>query len=459
MIKKSLGDLAKMIKVENDVSAFADVTIQGVSIDSRKIEEGQLFIPFKGENVDGHKFVEGAIESGAAASLWEKDVPNPPEGLPVIIVEDSLEALQKLSTAYRNELGIKVVGITGSNGKTTTKDMVANLLSLKYKVQKTQGNYNSHIGLPLTILDLEKGTEVAVLEMGMSGFGEIEKLSDIARPDAAIITNIGESHLQDLGSREGIAQAKLEIISGLKEDGLFVYYGEEPLLKERINEDWPFKVETFGGGKENTLYPLEVKTIESGSVFKVNADPHTEIVLPVLGGHNVMNALASMLIAKEMGIEYKEMPQAFQQLKLTQMRMEMMEGKRGEKILNDAYNASPTSMRAAINLLSELDGYSRKILVAGDMLELGPKEEAYHYEVGQEVQKGKIDLVFTFGNLAKQTAKGAAEKIGEENVFHFDDKQELSNKLKSILHGDEILLFKASRGMKLEEVIEQLQQS
>jgi UDP-N-acetylmuramoyl-tripeptide--D-alanyl-D-alanine ligase len=456
MIKKSLGELSKMIQVENDLSAFQDVTIQGVCIDSRKIEKGNLFIPFKGENVDGHKFVEGAIESGAAASLWEKDVPNPPEGMPVIIVEDSLKALQNLSTAYRHELGIQVVGITGSNGKTTTKDMVANLLSLKFKVQKTQGNFNSHIGLPLTILDLEKGTEVAVLEMGMSGFGEIEQLSTIARPDAAIITNIGESHLQDLGSREGIAKAKLEIISGLKEDGLFVYYGEEPLLKERIDEDWTFKVETFGKGAENTLYPLEVKTTDSGSVFKVNADRDTEIVLPVLGEHNVMNALASMLIAKEMGIDYKEMPKAFQQLKLTQMRMEMMEGKRGEKILNDAYNASPTSMRAAINLLSGLQGYSKKILVAGDMLELGPREEEYHYEVGREVQKGKVDLVFTYGSLAKQIAKGAAVNIGAENVFSFGDKQELSEKLGNVLEGGEILLFKASRGMKLEEVIEQL---
>jgi UDP-N-acetylmuramoyl-tripeptide--D-alanyl-D-alanine ligase len=292
--------------------------------------------------------------------------------------------------------------------------------------------------------------------MGMSGFGEIEQLSNIALPDAAIITNIGESHLQDLGSREGIAKAKLEIINGLKKDGLFVYFGEEPLLEERIDKEWPFKVETFGRGPENTLYPLEVQTTDSGSVFKVNAEPDTEIVLPVLGEHNVMNALASMLVAKELGVEYKEMPEAFQQLKLTQMRMEMMEGKRGEKILNDAYNASPTSMRAAIHLLSGLQGYSRKILVAGDMLELGPNEETYHYEVGQEVQKGKIDLVFTYGTLAEQTARGAAENIGEENVFSFDDKEQLAEKLESLLQGDEIILFKASRGMKLEEVIERL---
>jgi UDP-N-acetylmuramoyl-tripeptide--D-alanyl-D-alanine ligase len=242
----------------------------------------------------------------------------------------------------------------------------------------------------------------------------------------------------------------------LKKDGLFVYFGEEPLLEERIDKEWPFKVETFGRGPENTLYPLEVQTTNSGSVFKVNAEPDTEIVLPVLGEHNVMNALASMLVAKELGVEYEEMPEAFQQLKLTQMRMEMMEGKRGEKILNDAYNASPTSMRAAIHLLSGLQGYSRKILVAGDMLELGPNEETYHYEVGQEIQKGKIDLVFTYGTLAEHTARGAAENVGEENVFSFDNKEQLAEKLESLLQGDEIILFKASRGMKLEEIIERL---
>jgi UDP-N-acetylmuramoyl-tripeptide--D-alanyl-D-alanine ligase len=456
MINISIGQLAGMIDVENDISAIRDIKIEGVCIDSRKIEKGNLFFPFKGENVDGHKYVEGAIESGASASLWQKDVPNPPENLPVIIVEDVLAALQNLARAYRQELGIKVVGITGSNGKTTTKDMVANLLSVKYKVQKTQGNYNSHIGLPLTILALEEGTEVAVLEMGMSGFGEIEELSNIALPDAAIITNIGESHLQDLGSREGIAKAKLEIISGLKKDGLFVHYGDEPLLNERIDRNWPFKVETFGQGEGHTLYPIEVKTTDTGSSFKVNAQPDVEIVLPVLGEHNIMNALASMLIANELGVEYSEMPRAFENLKLTQMRMEMMEGKRGEKILNDAYNASPTSMRAAITLLSGLQGYSKKILVFGDMLELGPEEEMFHYEIGKEIKEGKIDLLFTYGNLSKHAAKGASENIGEENVFSFDDKQELAEKLEGILKGDEILLFKASRGMKLEEIIEKL---
>ena len=223
MIKRTIEQLESMIQIENDLKNFKDVSIHGISIDSRKIEPGNLFVPFKGDHSDGHQFVEDAINNGAAAALWQKNVPNPPVDLPIIIVEDTLFALQELARSYRNELNIKVVGITGSNGKTTVKDMTANLLALQYKVQKTEGNYNNHLGLPLTILSLEEDTEIAILEMGMSGKGEIEFLTKLARPHAVIITNIGESHLQDLGSREGIAQAKLEIIQGLEENGLIVY--------------------------------------------------------------------------------------------------------------------------------------------------------------------------------------------------------------------------------------------
>src|SRR4051812_20476758 len=236
-----------MIEIKNNISSFQDVTIHGVTIDSRKIQPGNLFIPFKGEHSDGHTYVEAALKSGAAAALWQRDVPNPPANLPILIVEDTLEAIQELARSYRNELDVKVVGITGSNGKTTVKDMTANLLALQYKVQKTEGNYNNHLGLPLTILSLEEDTEIAILEMGMSGKGEIEFLTKLARPHAVLITNIGESHLQDLGSREGIAQAKLEIIQGLEENGLIVYLGDEILLKEPFSHyKGSTQIQTFG---------------------------------------------------------------------------------------------------------------------------------------------------------------------------------------------------------------------
>jgi UDP-N-acetylmuramoyl-tripeptide--D-alanyl-D-alanine ligase len=456
MIRRTLTQIGKMISVENDLAAFGDIMVEGVCIDTRKINKGNLFIPFKGENADGHRFVEQALEMGAAAALWQKGVPNPPLHLPVLLVEDTLIALQELARSYRNELDISVVGITGSNGKTTTKDMVANLLSLQYKVQKTEGNYNNHLGLPLTILGLDDDTNIAVLEMGMSGHGEIEFLTKLARPNAVIITNIGESHLLDLGSREAIAKAKLEIISGLQDNGLIVYNGDEPLLRnklEKINKSQ--LVKTFGRGNKNDFYPLEIIQSEQGNVFKVNGMDLT-LSLPVLGTHNVLNAIAAMMTANFFGVPFEKMNKGFASLKLTNMRMELLIGKNGEKIINDAYNASPTSMRAAIELISNLSGYEKKILVLGDMLELGPEEEEYHYKIGQSIEPDKISMVFTYGRLAQQIAQGARNVLPEERVFSFMDKTDLLLALKKQIHEQTLILVKASRGMKLEEIVTNL---
>ncbi|WNF23190.1 UDP-N-acetylmuramoyl-tripeptide--D-alanyl-D-alanine ligase [Mesobacillus jeotgali] len=458
MIQKPLSEIAQMAGALNDVSEFADVEVKGVSIDTRKIEAGNLFVPFKGARTDGHKFVADVIKNGgASAALWQKDVPNPPEGLPIIIVEDTTIALQELSRSYRNSLDIKVVGITGSNGKTTTKDMTANLLAQKYKVQKTEGNFNNHLGLPLTLLRLREDTEVAVLEMGMSSKGEIEFLTKLGRPDAVIITNIGESHLLDLGSREAIADAKLEIIDGLQENGLIIFHGDEPLLQERLKDyKGNGELKTFGASPDNYLYPLSIEPMENGNKFKTNLVDET-FYLPVLGNHNILNALAAMLAAEFLGVPFEKMNDGFAGLKLTNMRMELSEGAHGEKIINDAYNASPTSMNAAIDLVANLSGYSRKILVLGDMLELGPLEEEYHYKVGTSLEPGKIDYVFTFGKLSESIAKGAKEVLGDDRAFAFQDKQQLSNELKKYVTDETIVLVKASRGMALEEVVHALQ--
>lgn len=458
MITRSLKQISEMVSVLNDITPIADLMINGVTIDSRKIESGHLFVPFKGEQVDGHKYVEEAIGKGAVAALWQKDVPNPPLHLPILIVEDCLVALQELARKYRKELTIKVVGITGSNGKTTTKDMTAGLLSLKYKVQKTEGNFNNHIGLPLTVLGLNEETEIAVLEMGMSGKGEIEFLTKLACPDAVVITNIGESHLLDLGSREGIAEAKLEILQGLKDGGLAVLHGDEPLLMERIQHfDGKVHVQTFGRNETNDLYLIEITQLEQGSYFKTNGSEE-QFELPVLGTHNIMNALASMLIAHHFAIPFEKMNEGLTGIKLTNMRMELVEGNHGEKIINDAYNASPTSMMAAIELVSNLQGYEQKILVLGDMLELGPEEEQYHVRIGQGLNADKIKYLFTYGTLGQQIAKGARMVLGEERVFAFADKNDLIQALKQKVSKDTLVLVKASRGMKLEEVVSALQQ-
>ncbi|WP_066321450.1 UDP-N-acetylmuramoyl-tripeptide--D-alanyl-D-alanine ligase [Bacillus sp. FJAT-29814] len=457
MIKRSLKQIAEMVSIQNDITPFADIVISGVTIDSRKIERGNLFVPFQGEHVDGHDYVIQSIHNGAAAALWQKDVPNPPKDLPILLVDDCLVALQELARSYRRELSVKVVGITGSNGKTTAKDMTSSLLALEYKVQKTEGNFNNHIGLPLTVLGLREDTEIAVLEMGMSGRGEIEFLTKLACPDAVVITNIGESHLLDLGSREGIAEAKLEILQGLKEGGLAVLHGDEPLLMERIHRfKGNIEVQTFGRSDTNNLYPTEIHQLDQGNSFKINASAET-FELPVLGTHNILNALASMLIARHFSIPFEKMKEGLRRVKLTNMRMELVEGKHGEKVINDAYNASPTSMMAAIELVANLRGYDRKLLVLGDMLELGPQEEQYHYQIGEGLDPDKIDFVFTFGVLGSHIAQGARKTLGEQRVFAFMEKSELIKELEQHVNNHSLVLVKASRGMKLEEVVKALQ--
>jgi len=453
LIKRTYAEIATMAGSVETFEQYANVQINGITIDSRKIEAGQLFIPFKGERTDGHQYVADAIKQGAAAAFWQKDVPNPPENLPLIFVDDSLKAIQALAKSYLRQLNVKVVGITGSNGKTSTKDITTSLLSLKYKVQKTEGNYNNHLGLPLTVLGLEEDTDIAVLEMGMSGRGEIDFLSRLAEPDIAVITNIGESHMQDLGSREGIAEAKLEILNGLKDKGRFIYFGDELLLSSRMKNS-KVDTKTFGMDHANDLYPLEINALENGSVFHINKIA-SSFQLPVLGNHNILNALAAMLVAEYFDIPYEEMNKGLQSLKLTNMRMELVEGKSGVKIINDAYNASPTSMLAAIDVLKKLPGYDQKIAVLGDMLELGDKEESFHYQMGERLEG--VDYVLTYGKLGSFIAEGAKTVLPADRVFTFFEKEPLIDKLVSYLNEETVVLVKASRGMKLEEIVKAIQ--
>ena len=455
MISRTLGQIAAMIKVENDVSSFQDKLIQGVCIDTRKIIKGNLFIPFKGERMDGHQFVEAALEQGAAAALWQKDVPNPPKNAPILIVEDTLEALQQLAKSYRDELPAKVIGITGSNGKTTTKDITAAIFSETYKVHKTEGNFNNHIGLPLTILSMEESTEIAILEMGMSGKGEISLLTKLSRPDVAIITNIGEAHLLDLGSREAIAEVKLEIVEGLSENGLLIYPGSEPLINES-DKITHLRTKTFGETADNTVYPKQLHLSEIGSKFSVENFAEEVFFIPIPGKHNIMNTLAAFLAAKEFSVPNSAIKKGLKSVELSSMRMEWRNGENGTKILNDAYNASPTAMRAVIDLLENMDGSKEKIVVLGDMLELGSKEKEYHEQIGAELNSDKIKYVFTYGPLGKYIAEGARRNFPEQRVFAFTDKEELANSLKERIKGGEIILVKASRGMKLEEIVEAL---
>jgi len=456
-MKRTLKQVEQMVMGAGLAEKYVNETVQGVSIDTRKITTGNLYIPIQGDRFDGHSFVEKAIENGAVATLWKKNVKNPPVNIPVIFVEDTLEALQTLAKSYRDQLDVKVIGVTGSNGKTSTKDIVTSLLATKFKVQKTEGNFNNHIGLPLTILSLEENTEMAVLEMGMSSRGEIEFLSKLARPNAAIITNIGEAHLMDLGSRDAIAEAKLEIVTGLQDGGVFVYNGDEPLLTNRVpSMNLAAETITFGDARANNYYPTSVTLQATGTYFKMNQDENVAFYLPVLGKHNVYNTLASMAIAKYFGVTWEEMKRGLVTLQMTGMRMEIVKTENGLTIINDAYNASPTAMEAAFHLMNGLDGFSKKIVVLGDMLELGNQEVQFHYEVGKLIDPARISYVFTYGRLGAQIAEGAKINFPNERVKAYDNKEELVKNLQAVVDVKDVVLVKASRGMKLEEVITML---
>lgn len=442
------------------VPAAAEIEVAGVVTDSRKITPACLFVPLVGEKFDGHDYGAASLAAGAAGVLWQRDRGTAPDG-GVIVVEDTLEALQRLSAAYLAQVNPQVVAITGSNGKTTTKDIVTSVLERQYKVHKTQGNFNNHIGLPLTILSMSQETEIAVLEMGMSGRGEIALLASLAPPDIAIITNIGESHLLQLGSRKEIARAKLEIAGGLKTGGLLVYNGDEPLLEEVMAEpefQAPEEMKTFrfGLNNDNDDYPTGMMGHSTGMSFTSRLHTERAFTLPLPGQHNVVNALAALAVARHYGITEENIEQGLSTLRLTGMRIEVITTPSGLTMLSDAYNASPTSMRAAIDVLQSMKVSGSKIAVLGDMLELGPEEETFHREIGDYLNPQEIDLVFTFGPLSRHTADAAAKTFGPDRVFAFTDKAALTELLIAKSSPRDVVLFKGSRGMRLEEVLDRL---
>ncbi|TVY09599.1 UDP-N-acetylmuramoyl-tripeptide--D-alanyl-D-alanine ligase [Paenibacillus cremeus] len=460
MIKRTLAEIAVMAGGRLAEGTPADLMISGVSKDTRTIGAGNLYVPLIGESFDGHDFVSDAIEKGATAALWQIDHADAPVGVPLVIVDDTLGALQRLAKAYRRELAVRIVGVTGSNGKTTTKDMTAAVLSTGFQVHKTAGNYNNHIGLPLTLLALSEDTEVAVLEMGMSGRWEIDLLSRLAEPEVAIITNIGEAHLLQLGSRKEIARAKTEILAGLRNGGVLVYNGDEPLIEEVLPEmaesgrmqNGSYSKIRFGTAADNDLYLKHMRLDAKGTRFTVHSEPEAAFTIPVLGAHNAVNALAAIAVGRHFGLSDEQIAAGLESAVMTGMRIEVMQTPSGITLLNDAYNASPTSMRAAIELLHEMKGYHKKFAVLGDMLELGDQEAEFHREVGTWLDPQEIQAVFLFGPLSQHTAAGVQEHFDGERVKHYTDKAELAEALSQVAAAQDLVLIKGSRGMKMEQV-------
>lgn len=428
----------------------------GITTDSRKVAKDNLFIPLIGEKFDGHDYIEQCFEAGAAVCLTQNPIPERAEGS-AILVSDTSKALRDIATWHRNKYNIPVIGITGSVGKTSTKDMVSCVLAKRYEVLKTQGNFNNEIGLPLTLLNLEARHQAAVIEMGMSGFGEISRLTAAAQPEVAIITNIGVSHIEKLGSQEGILTAKLEILEGLKKGGLVVLNGDDPLLKA-LEGKLGFRTVFYGMEAGRDYCAQDYRSMgEKGTVFSMQLKGvKYDVTVPVPGIHNVYNALAAIAVGIEMNIPMNTIVEGIAEFSPGKMRQNII-SHNGIKIINDAYNASPQSMQAAISVLEELSLKTRGIAVLGDMLEMGAAACEHHYSVGNFIKDKKISMLITVGNDSEKILQAVADSGKPEiSLRHFKDNSDALEYIKSIVKKGDYILIKGSRGMKMEQIAEGL---
>ena len=438
---------------------------ESFSRDTRQIKKGDTYIAIKGENFDGNLFYKEAFDKGADTVIINK-INLPKEDIEkynnqnknIIQVEDTIIALGQIAT-FKRELykdKIKVIGVTGSVGKTSTKDVIANAVSQKYKTLKTEGNNNNNIGLPFTILRL-KDEEVLVIEMGMNHFNEISYLTKIAQPDIAVITNIGTSHIGNLGSRENILKAKLEILEGMKNKLLVINNDNDLLNKWNLENKENIEVHTYGIKEKSEFQATDIELNENSSNFICeNQNEKINISVPVGGEHFILNALCATAVGKLLNLNNEQIINGIKSFKLTAKRMEINHLKNNIIFINDSYNASYESMKASILSLKNMTA-KRRIAVLGDMFELGNFSEKLHRDVGKVVFENNIDTLFLIGKDAIFIAE-EAQKLGfnKENLYHFDDKEQLLKKLKDYINPQDVILFKASNGMKLFEVVEEL---
>ena len=424
-----------------------------VTMDSRLAKKDSLFVAIKGERVDGHDFLNDVFNKGATAAIVDH-VPDEITGT-LIVVKDTVKALQDLAEWYRSTLNIKVVGITGSVGKTSTKEMIASVLAEKFKVQKTLGNYNNEIGLPLTILAIEEDTEIEVLEMGISDFGEMLVLSKIARPDICVITNIGQSHLENLGTRDGILKAKSEIFEYMQDDARVYLNGDDDKLST-IKDVKGIKPVTFGFSDTNAIFPVKTRSLGlAGTEMSIKyGDVEFDAEIHMLGNHMVSNAMAASAIALDLGMTVSEVKNGLKNAKTIDGRSNLI--KRGNGfVIDDCYNAAPSSMKAAIDTLSLAEGHKTAIL--GDMFELGADSDKMHEEVGEYAGKSNIDKFIFVGESAKFLFKGAKKTAAPGTVLkHYDTVDALLENLSSETEADDNILLKASNGMNFKVILNNL---
>ena len=424
------------------------LTFPDLCVDSRACSDGCLFVPILGERFDGHEFIPAAFLAGAAAALSDRDLPPQlPADKIVLRVSDTLQALQTLTRAYRQLFCIPIVGITGSVGKTTTKELVYSVLSQRYNTLKNQGNLNNQTGVPATLLRLEAAHQAAVVEMGTNHFGEIDRLAAMVQPDVCLVTNIGESHIEFLGSKEGILQAKSEMFAHMRPGGTIIVNGDDPLLAT-LRGKYP-NVTTYGLGVRNDVHAKDIRELGLlGSAFTLHYSGGTLAVhVPAPGTHMVLNALAAFCTGLALGVDPGSIAQGIEAFTSSTGRMNIAQTNT-LTLLDDAYNASPTSMRASIDVAVSLPG--RSVLVLGDILELGKDAQAYHSALGEYCAQKKAALVLTVGALSAHLQSAA--KAGGVNALHFESTAALTEALPGLLQPGDTVLVKASHGMHFEEV-------
>lgn len=432
-------------------------TVKKFCSDTRTIEKNDLFISLKSETTDGITYIKEALEKGAMGVITEYNIPeeivNKYNNKLILKVKNITDSIQKIAKYKRTLYDIPIVAVTGSVGKTSTKDIIASVIGKKYNVTKTKGNYNNHIGVPLTILSWNKNTEAAVVEMGMNHFGEIELLTNIVKPTIAIITNIGTAHIGILGSRGNILKAKMEILDGLTPNGCIILNNDNDLLNKCDIKN--YRKITYGIENSSNYMAYDITRNETYTEYKIKINNKEEkVYVPVPGDHFIYNSLCAIAVGKELNIETDKIIEGIKTFEITGKRNEIIEIN-DIKIMNDYYNASYDSMKASLEVLSNIKA-TRKIAILGDMLELGEYSEKLHSMVGEEVAKNKIDVLCTVGKLSKSTAK-TAKTLGTKEIYQFNTNEECIDKLGEIVRKNDAILIKASNAMHFGEISKYLQ--
>lgn len=453
-MKLTLKEMANILNAP--IKNAADVTVTNTTFDSRQVKPGDLFIPLVADN-DGHKYVDAAKNNGATVALWQADHKDVPTDLPVIIVSNTLAAYQQLASHYLAQVDPLVVAVSGSNGKTTTKDFIAAIGQTSYKTVKTPENFNNEIGVPQTILSMPTDTELLVIEIGMDHPGDLTFLSNLVKPDIALLTMIGEAHIEFFKTRARIADGKMEIITGLKANGHLVFNGDEPLLLERVGQHPHLLRDSFGLNSTNDLFASDIDMTPLQTSFKTNQSTQ-RFTIPMTGRYNVTNALSAITVGHLLHISDEKIAQALVEAPITENRTEWLDGQFGDKILSDVYNSNPTAAKEVLHFFADTPTQGKRIAVLGDMLQLGEASPALHASLIESLDPTKIAHVYLVGEeiAPLEDALKPLYPAGTVKRYAINDADTLLKDLLADLTPDDEIMLKGSHGVHLENIVAQL---